>query len=360
MPHDLTIDSNGNTEFAYTGATPWHTLGINLGDQPTTYGDFISATGLDYEVVSEPVFDRHGEIIPGQQVIRRQDTQEIFKILSHRYEIVQNTEAWGFLDTVLGSGGANYHTAGSLRGGRVMWVLAKRPGSAEIVPGDTMENYLLLTTSHDGSLALQMQTTPIRVVCGNTLTAALNRGKDKVSIKHTSSVHNQIKDAENALLQGDETFRTIVNVSKTLVDTPINSSNLDIFIESLLNTDSQSRAWTSPVKRGKLSTVNHAKDNIAEQIKQLFSEGRGQDNPRVRGTAWAAYNAVTEYVDYYSSVQKILNSQGSDEAQDRRLHRSWYGRGQTTRNRAMNLLLNYRERGTLGLQSPDKSLIGVK
>jgi len=352
MSHDLTINSDGNAEVGYIGPTPWHGLGVYLGETGATYGDFIYSTGLDYNVVSEPVCDVLGETIPAHQVIRREDTGEIFKILSDRYEIVQNTEAWSFMDAVLGAGGANYHTAGSLRGGRVMWILAKRPGEAEIVPGDTMENYLLLTTSHDGSLALQMQTTPIRVVCGNTLTAALNRGKDKVSFKHTSSVHKQITDAQTALIQGDETFRTVVNVSKALADTPINESSFDLFIESLLN--------PNPIPTATNARANHhAKDQIASTMKELFMVGRGQTNPRVRGTAWAAYNAVTEYVDYYSTVQKIGSSQGSDEAQDRRLHRSWYGKGQTTRNHAMNLLLNYKERGNLGLESPNKPLIGA-
>jgi len=347
MSDELSV-TNGKVEMMYAGDVPWHGLGQQITD-PATFAEGMAATGMDYRVVSESVYDQNGIEIEGHQIIRREDTGEIFRILSERYEIVQNVEAWGFMDNVLGSGQAVYHTAGALRGGRIMWVLAKRPGVAEIVPGDELEKYLLLTTSHDGSKALSLHTTPIRVVCGNTMRAALSTGRNAISIKHTSDIHNRIEKAEQALLSGDAYFRDMVNASKELAQSPMKESSFNLFIEELLNPTH---------KPAPVSTAPTYMDGVADRLRELFYTGRGQDNPKVRGTAWAAYNAVTEYVDYYSHVQKIgTEPQSGLVAQDRRLERSWYGRGQDTRNEAFNLLLNYRNNGDHGLINPKKAVL---
>jgi len=318
---DEISEVNGKAEMFYTGAVPWHGLGTAL-DNPATFTEAIEAAHLDYRVVGEPIYDSDMHEVPSYQLIRREDTNEVFRVLSDRYEIVQNHEAWGFLDAILGQNQASYHTAGALRGGRVMWVLAKQAEEAEIVPGDSVERYLLLTTSHDGSLALQMHTTPIRVVCANTLRVALARGQEQIAIRHTLSVHERIRRAEQAILAGDMYWENMISDSRGLAQTPMTDPVFDKFVEAVELSHSQG------------------------YLRELFVAGRGQDIPNVRGTAWAAYNAVAEYVDYYSPVTKVpQGTQGSTESQDRRLHRSWYGEGQSTRNRAFKLLQNYRQHG---------------
>ena len=312
---------NGKAEMFYTGAVPWHGFGTSL-DGPATFNEAIEAAHLDYQIVSEPIYDADMHEISGYQLIRREDTGEVFRILSERYEISQNRESWSWMDALLGEGGASYHTAGALRGGRVMWVLAKQPHVAEIVPGDPVERYLLLTTSHDGSLALQMHTTPIRVVCANTLRVAMARGKEQISLRHTATIHERIRQAKQALLAGDAYWENMIDDSRVLAKTPMNEVMFGDFVKTLPLSDSQGH------------------------LQELFVAGRGQDIPNVRGTAWAAYNAVTEYLDYYSPNRAITAGEpNSAGAQDRRLYRSWYGQGQVTRNRAFRLLKDFHMQG---------------
>jgi len=341
MPHELSM-TDDQAEMMYVGETPWHGLGTRL-DNPATAVEAIRAAHLDWTVAATPVvMSRHGHYydIDGYQAIHRTDTGEVFGVMTDRYEIVQNENAWTFMDSVLGPGKAHYHTAGALRDGRVVWILAKLDGTAEIVTGDPVEKYLLLVTSHDGSLALQIHTTPVRVVCGNTMTAALARGRQYISIKHTSSVHRRIEEAQKALAKGEAYFDDMVAEARQFSRHPMTDKDMAAFAKALLKIHPQSHK------------INAQTETAERQINELFITGRGQDNPLVRGTAWAAYNAVTEYIDYRSRVQKVGDvSQGSIQAQDRRLHRSWFGRGQEMRNDAWTLLRNHRLRGARAFET---------
>ena len=337
MPHDLSMNNEEDrAEMMYVGKTPWHGLGTRL-DNPATAIEAIRAAHLDWTVAGTPVVmsrDSSYYEIDGYQAIHRTDTGKVFAVMTDRYEIVQNENAWTFMDSALGPGKAHYHTAGALRDGRVVWILAKLDGIAEIVKDDPVEKYLLLVTSHDGSLALQIHTTPVRVVCGNTMTAALARGRQYISIKHTASVHRRIEEAQKALAKGEAYFDDMVAEARQFSRHLMTDKDMTAFAKALL------KIYPTSHK------VNSQTEAAEREINELFIVGRGQDNPLVRGTAWAAYNAVTEYIDYRSRVQKVGDvSQGSIQAQDRRLHRSWFGRGQEMRNEAWNLLRSHRLRG---------------
>ena len=320
-------------ETAYTGDTPWAAHGVRL-DNVHTAAEAIQAAHLDWQIEGKEIYS-DGKVISGYQAIQRQDNGEFLAVMSDRYEIFQNENSWTWMDSVLGDATAEFHTAGSLRGGRVVFILAKMNDTQEIVKNDPVEKYLLLTTSHDGSIALGMHTTPIRFECGNTMTAAINAGRQYVSIKHTVSMHRRIESAAKALAVGETYFNGMISEMRSLAHTSMNDREMAEFTKAVLR--------INPNKDGK---VNSQTELAERDINELFITGRGQDNPLVRGTAWAAFNAVTEYIDYRSRVQKLRGvGQGSFEAQDRRLHRSWFGRGQDTRNRAMSLLQDYRSRG---------------
>ena len=338
MPHELSLADDGRAEMFYVGETPWHGLGTKL-DNPATYLEAIQEAHLDWKVESRPVyFHNQNEAIvqaDNHRAIVRTDTGAAMSIMSDRYQIVQNEEAWGWADSILGKGGAHYHTAGALRDGRVQWILAERPGQTEIVPGDTLTQYILLTNSHDGSLPLQVRPTSIRTVCANTVEAALARNKSYVSIRHTASVHQRMQDAEKALRMGDEQFKTMTEGSQLLGRTRMTPWQMGEFTQRLLGINPE-----SPHK------VNAHTEAAESAINELFVVGRGQEIPGVQNTAWAAYNAVTEYVDYFSRVQKIGDEhQDGLYARDRRLHRSWFGRGHSVRTNAWNLLHNFQAKG---------------
>ena len=339
MPHELSLANDGRAEMFYVGETPWHGLGTKL-DSPATYIEAIQEAHLDWKVEARPVFYRDYKMdwkeVDNQRAIVRTDTDASLSVMSDRYQIVQNEEAWDWADSILGKGGAHYHTAGALRDGRVQWILAQRPGKVEIVPGDTLEQYILLTNSHDGSLPLQVRPTSIRTVCANTVEAALARGKSYVSIRHTASVHQRMKDAEEALRIDDEQFKTLTEGAQLLGRTRMNAWQMGEFTQRLLGINPESPHKTNAHTEAAESMVN-----------ELFVMGRGQEIPGVQSTAWAAYNAVTEYVDYFSRVQKIgANPQDGLVARDRRLHRSWFGRGHAVRTQAWNLLFDFQAKGS--------------
>ena len=159
--------------------TPWHGLGAVLERPPASVAEAIEASGLGWSVAKEPIAIDRGETpgadwwtprceeIPGYFATVRQDTREVLGIVGERYRIVQNDEAFAFVDQLLGIA-IHFETAGSLHGGRRVWVLATLPEHVE-VGGDPVRPYVLLMNSHDGSTAVIAATTPIRVVCQNTL-----------------------------------------------------------------------------------------------------------------------------------------------------------------------------------------------
>ena len=160
--------------------TPWHGLGAVLEEPPTTIAEAIERSGLGWRVEREPIALDRGDVatandwwlprceeIPGWWANVRQDTRQVLGIVGERYRIVQNIEAFQFVDQLIGSA-MHFETAGSLHGGRRVWVLAQLPEHIE-VGGDPVRPYVLLMNSHDGSTAVVAASTPIRVVCQNTL-----------------------------------------------------------------------------------------------------------------------------------------------------------------------------------------------
>ena len=131
MAHDLTIKADGTAEMAYFGKTPWHGLGTEL-DSPATWDEAMKAAGLDWEVEMKPVYLEGGIEIPNKKATVRKDTGEVFGVFTDRYTPLQNSTFGDFMDAVVNVGEANYHTAGSILGGRKVWALVKLPGELGI------------------------------------------------------------------------------------------------------------------------------------------------------------------------------------------------------------------------------------
>jgi len=190
--------------------TPWHGLGAVLGRPPASIAQAIEASGLGWRVEREPVAVDRGdaatvddlwaprcEEIPGYYATVRQDTGAVLGIVGERYRVVQNEEAFEFVDALLGSS-LHFETAGSLGGGRRVWVLATLPDHV-VVGGDPVRPYVLLLNSHDGSTAVIAATTPVRVVCQNTQNWGLQRARQRFSIRHTEQISRRMHEARRVL-----------------------------------------------------------------------------------------------------------------------------------------------------------------
>lgn len=184
------------TMFSSGRQVPWHNLGIIVEEAPTS-ADAIRLAGLDWRVEQKPLFLEDGTEIEGNFANVRSSDNKPLGIVGNKYKIVQNSDAFEFTDALLGEG-VRYETAGSLKDGKIIWLLAKMPETVEIL-GDKVEPYMVFTNTHDGSGAVRVCMTPIRVVCNNTLNMALGRAKRVWSARHTGSITNRLDDARETL-----------------------------------------------------------------------------------------------------------------------------------------------------------------
>ena len=181
----------------YVREKPWHGLGVAVKKAPTS-ADALVYAGLDWQVEQKDVYTQDGQLIAGYKANTRSTDSAILGIVSDRYKVVQNEEAFQFTDDLLGAG-VTYETAGALQGGRKVWMLAKMP-LRYIIAGDEIAPYMVVMNSHDGSSGIKVAMTPIRVVCQNTLNLALNSAKRIWTTKHTENVMSRVHEARETLL----------------------------------------------------------------------------------------------------------------------------------------------------------------
>ena len=185
----------------YTRVAPWHGLGTCVENAPGSQ-EALKVAGLDWKVVQKPIFTEEGQLVGGFKANIRDRDNQILGVVTDRYKVVQNEEAFAFTDQLLGEG-VTYETAGSLQGGRRTWILAKLP-QRYIISGDEITPYLGFMNSHDGTGAIKAAMTPIRVVCQNTLNLALSNAKRSWSANHVGNINGKLDDARYTLLYADK------------------------------------------------------------------------------------------------------------------------------------------------------------
>ena len=218
---------NGHASMFYINEVPWHGLGARL-NQPATAQEAIQAANLNWKVVKLPLFagskripvvDRFAVVRRTGDLILRSDP--VLGVVSNEYTPLQNWRAFEFFDPIVGQNAAIYHTAGALGNGERVWILAKLPGHIRVAGDDITEKYLLLSNSHDGKSSVTIKFTPVRVVCQNTLTLALNDGS-AWRVSHHSDIHQKLKQAYEMLglihSKFDEMEQTFQAMSRVKLD----------------------------------------------------------------------------------------------------------------------------------------------
>lgn len=301
------------SSIAYVGETPWHGLGVYCGEEPMTSKEAIKAASLDWEVEKRPLWtaDAEGkptiEVETHMAVVRKTDNSKL-GIVGANYVPVQNRDSFEFMDALVDEGLMRYHTAGSLRNGQRIWLLGKI-GQSDILPKDTLDRYLLLWNTHDGSGALRALFTSVRVVCANTARIALSQGKGEgVYLRHTTNIKNRLEKAKEVLGLANKEFDRFVEFAKALSKLKMSADNFEKFSEFLIPDNPEVEN-------------NIRAENARHELSNLFTDGRGQEIPGVRGTGWAAYSAVVEFANYFRSTR------GGDAAQERRFESSLFGSG---------------------------------
>jgi phage/plasmid-like protein (TIGR03299 family) len=303
----------------YTGETPWHGLGTRL-EEPATAREAIEAAGLDYQAELKELQTIEGKAVPQRRAVVRSDTGDILGVVGKSYVPAQNAQAFSFLDAVVADGSLRYDTAGALGRGERVWMLAKLPGHIRIKGGDDIVNkFLLLSNSHDGTAALRIQYTGVRVVCSNTLNMALrHRGARSISILHKGDLTAKIEEAQRVLGFADLFFQ----------DAEV---KIDILANHYPTTDQVQDYFKALYPDPADADSNRAR-NIRDRLAALFESGIGMDIHAIKGTTWAAYNAVTEYVDHHRPTR----TRDTTLRRSRRLESAWFGSGAILKARAWN------------------------
>ena len=215
----------------YTREKPWHGLGIRVEEAPTSK-EALELAGLNWKVLQKPIYTSSGIPIKGYKANVRDIDQNILGIVTDRYKVVQNEEAFKFTDDLLGAG-VRYETAGSLQDGKRIWLLAKLPHEY-IIGGEQISPYLVFTNTHDGSGAIKVAVTPVRVVCSNTLNLALTTAKRSWSTIHTGDINGKMDDARETLQLAGKYMNCLGKEFNNLQQKKISERKVLEFIEELL------------------------------------------------------------------------------------------------------------------------------
>ena len=221
--------ANVETMF-YTRTKPWHGLGTMVEKAPTSR-EALEAAGLNWQVIQKNLVTDSGIVVPGFKANLRENDQQVLGVVSDRYKVVQNEEAFAFTDALLGEG-VTYETAGSLQNGRRTWILAKLP-ARYIISGDEVTPYLVFMNSHDGSGSIKAAMTPIRVVCQNTLNLALSTAKRSWSTNHTGDIKGKMEDARYTLLYADQYMAELGKAIDKLNQQKLSDRQVLEYIDSL-------------------------------------------------------------------------------------------------------------------------------
>lgn len=318
MSHDIDL-SNGRENFAYAGAKPWHRLGTEVPGLMTAR-EALVAGGTDYDVEIRPLWAGDNAdadkalpclAVPGHFATVRTDTNATLGVVGNRYSVVQNRDAFSFFDAALGEDAAAIECVGSLNGGRRAFMLARIPGIVEVVPGDPLQRFLLFSNSFDGSSAVEILFTIIRVVCANTEQAALSAAKmeagerkktgatpNRVSIRHTAAATDRLAAAHLVLDNEREYFKRIRAAFSYMAKRDVGRAEVASFVRDLF-------PGKLDVETGKV-TVSTKTRKRRQAVVKAFEESPGSD---VAGTtAWGLYNAATYFVDHERSLPKGSDS----------------------------------------------------
>lgn len=309
----------------FFGQDAWHGLGVTLDENSPLRYDIegaLETSGLNWTAETVPLYTTAADGsysnitgVTGHKAVVRSDSKKVVGVVGAKYRVLQNRDQFNWFRPFLESREAQFETCGALKGGSLVWVLAKinRP-DAEVVGGDFIKKYLLLTSSHDGSKATSVGFCPIRVVCWNTLSAGLaSKDSTLIRVRHTEKQHDALATIRDTINLVDQTFEATAAQYRKMAACKVNADDIRNYVKLVLE-----------VKEGEGGKIHAITQKRIDQIVNLCVSGVGNDG----ATAWSAYNGITHYVTH---------EQG--KTADTRLRSNWYGTGKGLTDRAFTLAL---------------------
>lgn len=270
---------------------PWHGLGTPVQEAPTS-AVACEMGGLNWNVVPKPLQVCGGKKVPGYFANVRETDGAILGIVGERYKIVQNLDAFAFTDNLIGED-VRYETAGSLRGGKQIWLLAKMPTTS--IGGDETEPYVCFTNTHDGSGSIKACMTPIRVVCNNTLNAALKGAKRTWKTRHTTNVQSRMDEAREVLGLAQNYMVELADYTEAAIKTRIDDKEVEYILDNLFKFDPKAK------------NADLQKARAEEKKNAFYVCYAAPDIAKFQGTAWGMINAMSDLVGHSMPHKNTAN-----------------------------------------------------
>lgn len=305
MSHDLEILENGAASMTYSleAGVPWHGLGNGVHGLQTSRECLVNG-GLDWEVIKEQI-KRNNEPVPGAFFNVRSTDDKVLGIVGKDYKPVQNLEAFEFFDLLVDSGDAKYDTAGSLSGGKRIWLTAQVGEDFQVAGQDLHRVYVALLNSHDGSKSLSMITTLVRIVCANTETMAIRGAKTSWTMTHRQTLQGKVAEARDALQLTHKYRDAFDEEMKRMLDIEVTNDKFREIVKDIL-----------PKQKRQLEKNVTSLTNIFENSPTIKDAG-------LANTGMGAFNAMTEWLTWGREVR----------SQEARMQNSMWGFGAQQRHK---------------------------
>jgi phage/plasmid-like protein (TIGR03299 family) len=316
---------------------PWHRLGQIVQDYPTS-AEAIKFAGLDYFVNKQKIYTQRNSYenphisIPDYVATIRTDTEQVLGVVGKDYEVVQNKDAFSFFDAIIGGdglpaglAGIQYETAGALGNGERIFITAKLPGYIKVGNDDLIEQYIFLTTSHDGFGSITAAFTPTRIVCNNTLNAALHNCTNCIKIRHTTGAKERLEQAHRLMGITNRLSADLQNIFNHWSKKPITDHQVKKLIQLAMVPNKE---VLENIKEGKEDNLSTCFKNMCDNAFEYAMSNPTQQMETTKGTLFGAYNSIT---GYFQDVRRYKN----DEAKLKSI--LFGGTGQLRSQTAFNL-----------------------
>lgn len=272
---------------------PWHGLGTIVQEAPTS-ADALRLAELDWSVIQKPVFT-DGIEIPNYKANVRDKDNSVLGIVTDRYKIVQNADAFAFTDSLLDEE-VRYETAGSLRNGRTIWLLARMPQTK--ILDDEVDPFICFTNSHDGTGAIKVCMTPVRIVCSNTLNLALNTAKRMWSAKHTTNISSRLNEARHTLRLANDYMSGLGETAEKLAYSKIDTDEIMKILNEIF-----------PLEEGASDRQKNTVQKVKDEIMYCYLQ---PDIAKFLGTKYGFINAVADWCDHAEPLRNTADYQANN------------------------------------------------
>lgn len=293
------MSANVESAFSANGIPMWHGIGDIIEEAPTSH-DAIVAAGLDWKVNTVPVMIDAGkgsEIVPNYWANVRETDNSVLGVVSDRYKIVQNADAFAFTDNLIKNDfgvEVKYETAGSLNNGKRVWMLAKLP--MQTILGDEFVPYIVFVNNHDGKGSVRVAMTPTRVVCQNTLTLALDMAKRSWSTTHAGDLQGKLEEAQDTLQMAQAYMEGLEARGEELQQMKISDELYNDLLDELYP--------INPFAKGTKKNANNAA--MRKTVTDLYNTR--YDLKKFRGTAWGIYQAFADSESHLQPKRQVTDT----------------------------------------------------